>query len=199
MYYACAMTKQAGRISKRFVIIIMSLVALAGLGVAAYFGYQWYQNQNKTTSTAREKVNDYHLVGSQDIATRYVALLDAGKAAEAQRLFVDAATKEPDVNKKVALFTQNMQLALFNNHPDEAVAAAKEAVAVQPTDDTYMLVVTAYVTKNDVAQQITYLQKAIDAVKVSNKPNKVALLAQYQDQLQVAQKIQAINQELKRG
>lgn len=172
---------------------------LACLGVAAYFGYQWYQSQHKVDLTAKQKVNDYHLVGSQDIATRYVALLDAGKAAEAQRLFVDAAGKESDVNKKVALFTQNTQLALFNKHPDEAVAAAKEAVAVQPTDDTYMLVVTACVTKNDVAQQITYLQKAIDAVQGSSKPNKAALLAQYQDRLQVAQKIQAINQRFQRG
>lgn len=193
------MTKQAGRISKRLVIIIVSVVTLAFLGVAAYFGYQWYQPQHKAVSTAQQKVNDYHLAGSQDIATHYVALLDAGKTTEAQRLFVDAAAKEPDVNKKVVLFTQNTQLALFNKHPDEAVAAAKEAVAVQPTDDTYMLVVTACVTKNDVAQQIIYLQKAIEALNGSNKPNKAALLAQYQDRLQVAQKIEAINQRFKRG
>lgn len=185
------MTKQAGRVSKRLIVIIVSVLVFIGLGAGGYYGYQWYQSQKKTASAVQQKAAGYHITGNQDLATTYISLLDAGKTAEAQKLFSDRVAKEPNADAKLTLLTQAVQLALANSKPDAALTAAQQAISIRADDTTYAQAATVYVAKRDTAQQIVYLQKAIDFVSATDRPDKAQLLEHYNMQLTSAQKIQA--------
>jgi hypothetical protein len=183
------MTKRAGKISKRLIIIVVSLFTVVGLGVAGYFVYVRQQpEQKKATETAKQKAEGYNITGDADLATRYVALLEAGKSADARKLFDDQVAKESTADAKLTLLTQQVQLALADTKPDEALYAAEQAIIVRADDTTYAQAAAASVAKHDTAQQIAYLEKAIAYLTTSDRPDKSAALAYYQQQITSAKR-----------
>lgn len=182
------MTKRAGRISKRLIIIIVSLFAVIGLGVAGYFLSQQQPVQKKAVETAKQKAESYNIAGDADLATRYVALLGAGKSAEARKLFDDQVAKESTVDAKLALLSQEVQLALADTKPDEALYAAQQAIAIRADDATYAQAATACVAKHDTKQQIAYLEKAVAYASAPGQKDKAEMLEYYQQQITSAKR-----------
>lgn len=182
------MTKRAGRISKRLIIIIVSLFAVIGLGVAGYFLSQQQPEEEKVTETAKQKAESYNIAGDADLATHYVALLEAGKPAEARKLFDEQVAKEPTADAKLTLLTQQVQLALADGKPDEALYAAQQAIAIRADDTTYAQAATVCVAKHDAKQQIAYLEKAIAYASAPDQKDKAEVLEYYRQQLTSAKR-----------
>lgn len=187
LYYANAMVKAkaAGRNTKK--IILFSLVGLVVLGAAGYYGYTLYKantvKQQAVVNEAEKEAKELNVIGDSDLATQYIAALKANQPEKAQKLFTDRVAAEPDTQKKIDLFVQNIQLALSYQRPDQAVEAGLKAIEVRQTHDVYAQVASAYVGKFDLKNQRVYLRKALDAVKASNDPNKDIYIEIYEQQL----------------
>lgn len=168
-------------------VLIISLIGLAALGVAGYYGYAAYQagmtQQKAVINEAQKEAKDLNIAGDDDLATQYIAALKAKQTAKAQKLFTDKVAAEPDTQKKIDLYVQNIQLALSYQHPDQAVEAGLRAVEIRQTHDVYAQVAAAYVGKNDYANQAIYLQKALDAAKSSNGADRDMYVRIYEEQL----------------
>ena len=172
--------------------IALGVVAVAAAG---YFGYQAYQHQVTIQQSSRDaavkKAAALNLRGDKDIAAAYLEKLEAKDTRGAQKLFADAVAKEPDVTKKLALLSQNVQLALSAKQKDLALESAQRAVEIQKSDDTYMQLARVYVMKDDPAQQAVAIEQAITLLDASKKENKDSLRAVYEQQLQVARELAA--------
>lgn len=194
MYYACAMTKRAGRISKRLIVIIVGVLVLAGLGVGGYFGYQrWRAHTKAGSEQAKVVAAKLPYAGDQDLAGRYITLVQSKHVAQAQQLFIDRVKSEKNVQKKIDLYTQNVNLALSLKNTDAALDAAKRMVEVRSSHDTYAQLATVYIARSEPAPEIDVLQKAIitlDAEK--DVANRDQLKLMYQSQLDAAKRQQAI-------
>ena len=200
LYYACAMTKRlSGRAKKWFIIGGMSLLLVGG-GVGGYLWYQRYQQLHRPASEQeKQQAAQYTFTGDQDIAARYVALVKADKVTDAQQLFVERVKAEKDTQKKVALYVQNINLALSLKKTDAALDAANRLVAVRASHDTYAQLANVYIARGEPDQQIDALQKAIDALKAApNVPNKDDLMKLYQSQLDAAREFQAMRSKYAR-
>ena len=188
--------KARGRKNKK-IILIISLVGAVILIAAGYYGYTLYQanttKQKAVVNEAQKEAKDLNIVGDGDLATQYIAALKAKQTEKAQKLFSDKVVAEPDTQKKIDLYAQNIQLALSYQHPDQAVEAALKAVEIRQTHDVYAQVATAYVGKLDFKNQALYLQKALDAAKASNDPDKDTYIQVYE------QKLASVNAILKAG
>lgn len=190
MYYACAMTKHlSGRVKKWLMITGIGILVLGG----SYGGYVWYQQYYQSqprvhvSEEARKQAAGYRLAGDEELAAQYVSLMQADKQAEAQKLFASKVEAESDAQKKVDLYKQNINLALSLQKTDAALESANHLVTVRPSHESYAQLATVYITRNDVPQQIVYLQKAIDALKqATDVPNKDSLMRLYQSQLDAA-------------
>lgn len=176
-------------------IVLASIVLLVVAG--GYGGYRYYSSRNADTksqvaSEAKKEVDELGLLGDNELAARYVTYLKANQSDKAQKLFIDKIAVEQDEQKKIDLFVQNIQLALFYKHTDEALEAALRAAEAYPRHDVYMQVATVYVAKRDTGKQIEYVQKAIDALNASSDEDKDALRAIYEQKLRAAQEVQAL-------
>ena len=186
----------SGHVKKWLMIIGIGILVLGGV----YGGYLWHRQQQASpvsvSKEAREKAAQYRFTGSQDIAAQYVSLMQVKKQAEAQQLFVSQVEAEADTQKKVDLYLQNINLALSLQNTDAALEAANRLVGVRASHDTYAQVAAVYVARNDTQQQSVYLQKAIDALKVAaDVPDRDALMASYQSQLDAANEWQALKEK----
>jgi hypothetical protein len=193
LYYANAMVKAKATGRKNKKIILFSLVGFIILAGAGCAWYLWQQKQVADTKIVENKtkveVEALNLAGDTDLATAYTVALRAKDVTKAQKLFADKISAEPDVDKKLALATQNVQLALELGNTDEALAAALNAVQIRSSHEVLLQVVTVYVAKHDRAQQAVYLQKAIDALEQSSDPKKDKMLAKYQARLAAVNKL----------
>ena len=188
MYYACAMTKHlSGHAKKWFMITGISVLILGG----GYGGYIWYQqNQAKQapiSEDAKKEAAGYNIAGNGDIAARYVELMKTDKTADAQSLFVEQVNRETDIQKKVDLYVQNVNLALSLQKTDAALDAAKKMVEVRESHDTYGQLALVYIARGEPEQQITTLEKAIATLdSAGNVADKDAIRAMYESQLDAA-------------
>lgn len=161
---------------------------MAGLGVAGYFVSQRQPVQVKATETAKKKAEGYNVAGDTDLAARYVALLEAGKSTESRQVFDDQVKQAATADAKLALLTQQVQLALADGKPDEALYAAQQAIAIRADDATYAQAATVCVAKHDTKQQITYLEKAIAYASAPDQKDKAEVLEYYKQQLTSAKR-----------
>jgi hypothetical protein len=186
---------KARGLKNKKIILIVSLVGLILLAATGYYGYTLYQSnatkQKAAASEAQKEADKLNIVGDGNLATQYIAALKANQNEKAQKLFTDKVSSESDTQKKLDLYAQNVQLALSYQHPDQAVEASLKAVEIRLTHDVYAQVATAYVGKFDFKNQAAYLQKALDAVKASDDPNKDMYIQVYE------QKLASANEALK--
>lgn len=182
------MVKHLSGHAKKWLMITGIAVLVIG---GSYGGYIWYQQQRQpsvvVTEEAREQAAQYNFAGDQDIAAHYISLMNADKVADAQQVFISRVEAEPDTQKKVDLYAQNIDLALSLQNTDAALEAANRLAAIRSSHDIYGRIATIYIARNDVPQQVVYLQKAIDALKVaSDVPDKDDVMRLYQSQLDAA-------------
>jgi hypothetical protein len=182
------MAKHLSGHAKKWIMITGISVLVMGGG---YGGYVWYQRQQQSqlavSKEARQQAAEYGFTGDQDVAAQYISLMKANKTAEAQRLFVARADAESDTQKKVDLYVQNINLALSLSNTDAALETANRLVATRASHDSYAQLAAVYTVRNDVPQQVIYLQKAIDALKVATDvANQEDLMRLYQSQLDAA-------------
>lgn len=183
--------KAAGRNTKK--IIILSLVGLIILGAAGYAWYLWQQKQAADTKVVvnktKQEVEALNFEGDNDLATAYTVALKAKDITKARKLFADKITAEPDIDKKLVLSTQNVRLAIAAGNTDEALNAAMRAVDIRPSHQVLSQVAEVYLAKDNLVQQVVYLQKAKDALQQSDEPNKEVTLESYDERINSANEI----------
>jgi hypothetical protein len=179
---------------------------ITGIGVlvigGSYGGYVWYAKRHQqqprveVSEAARKQAAEYRLAGDEELSAQYVSLMQANKSTEAQQLFASKVTAESDAQKKADLYKQNIDLALSLQKTDAALEAANSLVALRASYDSYAQLASVYITRNDVPQQIVYLQKAIEALKqATDVPNKDSLMRLYQSQLDAANERLALKEK----
>lgn len=193
------MAKHLSDRAKKWLMITSIGILILGGG---YGGYVWYQQQYQqlprvhVSEEARKQAAEFRLAGDEELAAQYVSLMQSDKPAEAQKLFASKVEAESDVLKKADLYKQNINLALSLQKTDVALESANRLVAVRPSHESYAQLATVYITRNDVPQQIVYLQKAIDALKqATDVPNKDSLMRLYQSQLDAANERTALKEK----
>jgi hypothetical protein len=80
-------------------------------------------------------------------------------------------------------------LAIAAENTDEALGAAQRAVDIKSSHVTLAQVANVYFAKNDLGQQVVYLQKAKDAVQQSDEPNKEVVAESYQERIDSSNQI----------
>ena len=189
------MVKAKARGLKNKKIILFSLaglIVLCASGVAWYF---WQQKQTTDTvvvNKTKQEVEALNFEGDNDLATAYTVALKAKDITKARKLFADKIASEPDIDKKLALSTQNVNLAIAAGNTDEALGAAQRAVDIKSTHVTLAQVANVYFAKKDLEQQIVYLQKAKDAVQQSDEPNKDTIAQRYQARIDSANQVSEV-------
>jgi hypothetical protein len=193
LYYANAMVKAKARGLKNKKIILFSLAGVIVLSASGVAWYLWQQKQTADTkivvNKTKTEVEALNLAGDTDLATAYTVALKAKDTTKARKLFADKIAAEPNVTKKLELSTQNVNLAIAAGNMDEALTAAMNAVAIRSSHQTLSQVADVYLAKDDLAQQIVYLQKAKDAVLQSDEPNKDVTAESYQERIDSSNQI----------
>lgn len=183
------MTKHLSDRAKKWAIIAIPICVLV-LVAGGYYGYTWYQQYQQTRVSLNQEAKDqaasYYFSGDQDIAARYIELMNANKTADAQQLFVDKVHSESDTQKKVDLYTQNVNLALSLKKMDAALEAAKRMVEIRASHDTYAQLANVYIARGEPEEQVVTLQKALDTLGSASVANKDDLTKLYQSQLEAA-------------
>jgi hypothetical protein len=193
LYYANAMVKAKAAGLKNKKIILISLIGLVILSAGGVAWYYWNQKQTADTKVienkTKQEVKALNFQGDNDLATAYTVALKANDVTKARKLFADKIAAEPDVDKKLALLTQNVNLAIAAGNTDEALGAAQRAVDIKSSHVTLSQVANVYFAKDDLGQQVVYLQKAKDAVQQSDEPNKEVVAESYQERIDSSNQI----------
>ncbi|HEX7484304.1 MAG TPA: hypothetical protein VF281_04065 [Candidatus Saccharimonadales bacterium] len=193
LYYANAMVKAKAAGLKNKKIILISLIGLVILSAGGVAWYYW--NQKQTTDAkvivnkAKQEVEALNFEGDNDLATAYTVALKAKDITKARKLFADKIAAEPDVDKKLALSTQNVNLAIAAGNTDEALGAAQRAVDIKSSHLTLAQVANVYFAKDDLGQQVVYLQKAKDALQQSDESGKDVVAESYQERIDSSNQI----------
>lgn len=174
-------------------IIGLVLGVLLLIFAAGWYGVQYFNYRPQTVAVdnaTKEEVGKLNLKGDQTIAAQYASALKDNDTKRAEKVFSDAVASTDDQKQKLALWSQNISLALAYEQQDSALKAALAAINLQPSFATYNDAYRVYTVAGDHAKQKEMLQKAIDALKTSDVANEEQLLAV------MTQQMNEVNQQM---
>lgn len=189
MYYACAMTKRAGRLSKRLIIGGVILVVIAGVAITGYFMYQQYQSrqssQKKAATDVRKALDAQAYRGDRNLAASYQLAIDDKNYSAALAVYNDAAKVAQTKDEKASLYDQAVRTALRLKEYDQALTFAQARDQINSSYSTQVSIAEVYQAQGNVSQARVYLQKAVDtlAAMPHDSVEYMHILPVYQKQL----------------
>ncbi len=178
---------------KRTLIIILTCIALVGIGVGGYYYLsaqkkqqeQQAVEQKKALDTERTKLDDTAFRGDRDLAAEYMLHIQNGEPKKALDTYESAVQKAPDDKAKFALYNQAVTIAYRAKQTDQAIDFAIKASDIANNYRASSNVADLYGLKKDYENQKKYLQKALDQVETLPKDSEeyASMKAFYQDKL----------------
>lgn len=169
---------------KKIIVVSVIILAVAGLGVGGWYGYQYYLKQSA--------INKYSSLSVEEKAVENTNLFEKvdtkaakGDYAGAMQLLNEALAIRAKVEDKVDIYFKKATVAQNMEKYDDAYAAAEEAEKLLPSDQTAYILAQIAEAKNDRSDAIAKYelfvsrfkpQDPLDLSTLVNVKNKIEAL-----------------------